>query len=528
MLHRLHPVIAGRTPCGQTVACLLLAALIASVLSGCATFRNYDAEMNQTLSATASGRVDAAIAALRRNNQGARKDLLYSFEMGELQRMASRYGESLTAWRGADVQIQAWEDAARADPARVAGVALSYIVNDKLRPYEGQDYEKVMLTTCMAMDDLGLGQWQNARVAIKRTHEREAVIAAVRSREQQEIEEEARKRGASVSFKDLNGYPVQTIDNPEVNALRNSYQSAFSHYLAGFVYEALREPSLAAAGYRQAIELRPNVPALEEALAGLDQRVGAPDDGKTDVLFEIETGLVPARVSKQFNLPIPINGRWVLISASFPVLRSQDPGLVPSELRIDGIAPLVPVPITSVDAMARKALQDEMPGIMLRTIIRSIVNATAQYQAQRAASKRRSKGDDTAGALLDLTAVALAIGSAVTESADERSWRSLPATISVARARLPRGQHRIQIETAAGLKSVEVDIEGRYALVSLRLIDGTLFAMLPDAPLREASSAWQSTTRAAIAPPPASRLVAGPRMAQSVVGSQFKPKEWTP
>ena len=28
---------------------------------------------------------------------------------------------------------------------------------------------------------------------------------------------------------------VVTIDNPEVNALRNSYQSAFSHYLAGFV-----------------------------------------------------------------------------------------------------------------------------------------------------------------------------------------------------------------------------------------------------------------------------------------------------
>jgi hypothetical protein len=521
-------MMAGRAACALAVWRPLLAALAAAAVSACATFRSYDAEMNQTLSVTASGRVDAALATLRRNNEKTDKDLLYYFELGELQRLGERYGESLTAWRAAEVQVQTWEDAARADPGRVAGVALSYIVNDKLRPYVGQDYEKVMLTTGMAMDDLGQGQWQNARVAIKRTHEREAVIAAVRSREQLEIEEEARKRGASVSFKDLNGYPVQTIDNPEVNALRNSYQSAFSHYLAGFVYEALGEPSLAAAGYRQAIELHPNVPALEQALEGLDLRVAAPDDGKTDVLFEIETGLVPARVSRQFSLPIPINGRWVLVSASFPVLRSQDAEPMPSELRIDGITPLVPVQITSVDAMARKALQDELPGILLRTFIRSIGKATAQYQAERAASKRRSKGDDAAGAMLDLTALALALGSAATESADERCWRSLPATIAIARARLPRGDHRIQLETAAGLKDVEVSIAGRYAFVSLRLIGGNLFAMLPEAPLSGPNPASRSGSEAAVEPPSASEVVAAPRVAQSAVGSQFKPKERMP
>ena len=36
---------------------------------------------------------------------------------------------------------------------------------------------------------------------------------------------------------------MQSIDNPEVNALMNSYQSALSHYMAGFVYEALGETS---------------------------------------------------------------------------------------------------------------------------------------------------------------------------------------------------------------------------------------------------------------------------------------------
>jgi hypothetical protein len=528
MLQRLRPVTAGGASNGPVAARLLLAALTAAAVAGCATLRSYDAEMSQTLSTTASGQVDAAIAALQAHSKETGRNLPYNFELGELQRLLARYRESQGAWRGADAQVQAWEDAARTDPARVAGIALSYILNDKLRPYEGHNYEKVMLTTRMAMNDLGEGQWQNARVGIKRTHEREAVIAAVRSREQQQVEEEARKRGASLSYKDLNGYPVQTIDNPQVNALRNSYQSAFSHYLAGFIYEALGEPSLAAAGYRQAIELRPDAWALEEALAGLDQRVAAPDDGKTDVLFEIETGLVPARVSKQFNLPIPINQRWVLVSASVPVLRDQDPGVVPSQLRIEGSAPLVPVPLTSVDAMARKALQEEMPGIILRTVVRSLVKATAQYQVQRAASKQRRKGDDVAGALLDLTAAALAVGGAVTESADERSWRSLPATISIARTRLPRGRHRIHLETAAGLKTADVDIQGRYALISLRLIGGSFFVMSPEAPLAGPNSASRPDSSAVIAPRPATPSVAPARLAESVVGSSFKTKERMP
>jgi hypothetical protein len=293
-------------------------------------------------------------------------------------------------------------------------------------------------------------------------------------------------------------------------------------------YPAGRTPDLR---YRQGTELHPNVALLEQALAGLDQRVAAPDDGHCDVLFEIETGLVPARVSRQFSLPIPINGRWVLVSASVPVLRSQAPGFVPGELRIDGQTVLTLVQITSVDAMARKALQDEMPGILLRTFIRSVTKATAQYQVQRSASKRRSQGDDSAGDLLDLAAIALALGSAATESADERSWRSLPASISIARVRLPRGDHRIRLDTPSGVQSVAVNIAGRYAFVALRVIDGTLFAMLPqaslpEAPLPGAPAPLQETE--SIARRSADHWMLARAVAQSAFASSFMPKEGKP
>jgi hypothetical protein len=454
--------------------------LAALALPGCATVRSYDAELRQTLSIAASGRVDAAIRTLDRSNKGDDKDLLYYMEMGELQRLARHYDKSQQVWLRADQKVQEWEAAARLDPLRVSGSVASYIVNDKLRPYEGQDFEKVMLTTRIAMNFLANGDLERARVAIKQTHEREALIAEVRSRQYEQLEQEARKKGAGTSFRELNGYPVASLDTPEARALRNSYQSAFSHYLAGFVYEALGEPSLAAAGYRQAIELRGDTSLLDEGLAGLDQRVAARDDGRTDVLFVIETGLAPARVSQRFSLPIPLNDRFVLATVSFPVLQSQAPDAGVSWLSLNG-QELAATTITSVDAMARRALEDEMPGIMLRGFVRATGKAIAQYQAQRQADQRRAQGDDSAAAALEVAAASVMIGSLVTESADERGWRSLPATIHVARAKVQPGSYALSLDAPGRPQPVRVNIGGRHAFVALRLMGGRLFPMLPTA-----------------------------------------------
>ena len=448
---------------------------VACLLPGCAAFRSYDKELNQTLSMTAAGDVNGAIKRLQNDNKGKDKDLLFYLEYGDLLRLKSAFGDSQASWMTANTTVQAWEDGAKADPSATAGVALSYIINDKMRPYEGHDYEKVMLTTRMAMNDLAMANWENARVAIKQTHEREAVIADVRAKQYQQIEKEARKRGSTLGFQDLKGYPVETINDPEVNGLRNSYQSAFSHYLAGFIYEALGEPSLAAPGYRQAIELQPNIPLLEQGLAGLDQRVGARDDGLTDVLFEIETGLAPALVSKQFPIPVPINGTLIFIPISFPVIKSEGEGFVPTELRV-GDTTLTPVQITSVDAMARRALKDDMNGIMLRGFIRATAKAVAQYSLQHQAQQQNSL-------ILSIAALAVSVGSVVTESADERTWRTLPARISIARGKLPPGTHTVTLATPAGPRSVQVNISGRYTFISLRMIRGQFFPMLPVAGL---------------------------------------------
>ena len=448
----------------------ILVVVAVAALAGCAAVRNYDMELSGTLSQASLGDVDGAIKRLQANNPQADKDLLYYFELGMLQRLKSRYDDSQKTWAAAQKRIEATKDtlSAGGDLLRSAS---SYVLSDKLRVYEAHDYEKVMLLTYMALNHLALGDYEQARVAIKQTHELEATIAEARAKEIAEVEAEAKKRGAVTSFKELNGYPVTTIDNAEVNALKNGYQSALSHYLAGFVYESLGEPSLAAPGYRLANELQPNAPALEEALRGLEQRLRGSGDGMVDVLFIVSSGMAPTMRAQTFRLPVFTLNGTVLVSYSFPQLLPNLALDHASELLVGGAQHVPLTRITSIDLMARRSLKDDMPGIMLRATARASTSAVLQSQALR-------RSDRDAAAAAAIAGLAL---SAFLQSADDRTWRSLPGEVSIARVRLPPGVHDVTLRTAAGEQRSRVSVSGSHAVIDFRVLSRQLFVQAPKA-----------------------------------------------
>jgi len=438
---------------------LTLATLVAAVqLTGCSVFRSYDSELQETNQQLAAGNVDAALAVLESNNKGEQKDLLYYFEKGELLRSKGDLQGSQDAWRSADSVVLQWEDSVKLDTAKYLSQFGSYLVNDKVRRYEGYDYEKVMLTTQMALNLLAQNDFDGARSEIKKTHEREAVIAELRDKEYLKREEEAEKEGIKTEYKDLQGYPVASLDAPDVVNLKNSYQSAFSHYLSGFVYEALGEKGLAAPGYRKAAELRPNTPLLDQALLNLDKNSAKP--GESDVLVVVQSGLAPARDSIRIPLPLPIENELVIVPLSFPIMRDDTSTAAVNEVRLDDKA-LALTSLNSTSAMSRRALRDDMPGIILRTSVRGITRGVAQ--------KNLNKANPMAGLVVGLA-------SAVVEGADTRTWRTLPDQTLVARLRLAPGEHQLSVPSALGGTQVKVKIDRPYQVVSLRVVGNQVFA----------------------------------------------------
>ncbi|MEE4156252.1 COG3014 family protein [Pseudomonas viridiflava] len=434
-------------------------ALISAVqLAGCSAFRNYDTELQQTNQQLASGNVDAAIGTLEKNNTGEDKDLLYYFEKGELLRAKGDFAGSQTAWRAADLVVFKWEESVKLDTDKYLAQFGSFLINDKVRRYEGYDYEKVMLTTQMALNQLARNDFDGARTEIKKTHEREAVIAELRDKEYLKSEQEAENRGVKTEFKDLRGYPVASLDAPEVVSLKNSYQSAFSHYLSGFVYEALGEKGLAAPGYRKAAELRPNTPLLEQALKDLD--AAASKDGNSEVLIVVQSGFAPARDSVSIPLPLPISGNLVITPLSFPVIKPDTTTPAFNQITLDG-QPLNLTLLNSTTDMSRRALRDDMPGIILRTTVRAITRGVAQKQINETNP---------------LAGLAVGIASAITEGADTRTWRTLPDNTLVARLRLTQGEHQIILPNALGGSHVRVKVDQRYQVIQLRALGSQVYA----------------------------------------------------
>jgi hypothetical protein len=229
--------------------------------------------------------------------------------------------------------------------------------------------------------------------------------------------------------------------------------------LSGFVYEVLGESGLAAPGYRKAIELRPETGVLEEGLRGLDDRssfIKKRRQTMTDVLFVVEAGNAPARKPKAFTVPVPTGRSIVTASISYPVIEPSHDALL-SRLEAAGQS-LKLEKVVDVNVMARRALKDEMPGMVLRGITRAVVKAVAQDQMQQ--------NGGVAGSLMS---IAVTVASVVTEQADDRMWRMLPGRVYIARGYLPVGEHQVQIDGQP--LGAPVRIEGQYAVVPLRIYE---------------------------------------------------------
>lgn len=430
-------------------------------LAGCATMQSHDKVASDVQAASRSGGFSAAIAELDKTakSEEDKAALLYNLERGELLRLNKQYVESTDAFLKADVRVKEWEDTAKSNPSKLLGMVGASLISERLNTFEGQDYEKVWLTTRLALNRMAQGDLENARVDIKRTHEREAVILEFRAQEVVAAETEAKEKGVSAGGKEINGYPIETLNDPEVLKLKNGYQNALSHYLAGFLYEVLNEPGLAAPGYRKAIELKPETAVLEEGLRGLDGRASFTHkrhQKMTDVLFVVEAGSAPARKPKAFTLPVPTNRGVQTVSISYPVIEaSKDSPL--SSIAIGG-KQLKLESVVDLNVMARRALSDAMPGMVLRGVTRAIAKAVIQ--------DKLAKDAGTFGAIFG------AIAAIVTEQADDRMWRMLPGRVYVARGYLPPGMHKLTIDGRE--VSGEIKIDGQYTMVPIRLYENSV------------------------------------------------------
>ncbi|WP_071466871.1 COG3014 family protein [Polynucleobacter asymbioticus] len=453
------------------------------LLTGCAT-QTQQIKMNESKEQFKNGDLQGSANAIESAFKD--KNTLYYLEMGEVQRLqgTSQIPNSTKNLRIADQQVDQWEIDTQEKLKRSFFNTSAYFLSEGFSSdYDPKPYEITLLSQTLALNHLSQGNWSDAMVEAKKMAQREKVIeqliqskVSAVTQAQQEQQANPQTQGSTSRIQEISGYPINLLDDPETRSLKNSYQNPAAYYLSGFIHESQGEASLAAPGYRLAIELRPSVNFFKTSIAKLDSNIANQSKKSfADTLIIIDTGYLPKIVPQQISQSFAIGGSRKLVTLTFPVIERSTERYAPTQVQIgDKVAN--PELAANIEAMARKNLSDEMPGYVLRASSRALTSLAAQYAADRAAQQaanrnnHNNQNNGTAAIVGMIASMITGYSLQAINVTDVRHWSTLPAQTYMARMGLPIGANVLKFTLPSGVvQSQTINLVGGYNVVYIRM-----------------------------------------------------------
>jgi hypothetical protein len=437
----------------------------AALLVACAgPSRQHSIALNQQIAARDWNGAVAAVDAVRKSEYGERNRLLYWLDKASVLHDAARYKES-------DELLDLAEQ--RMDELYTVSIskgAATFLVNDAAQDYAGQVHERVLLYILRALNYAYLGKVDDAAV-------------------------EARK---------VTGFLAEL--NDQLGEKKLAYKDdAFAQYLGGLLFEdqgrsddarICFEASRTAYGwYSKVLGTDPPVLEVARAAPSSGQRPAVLDASASTTPASVKaaaadgsavaradtsgaTGVPPAReegelvflhyagtAPRRETRTLQFAWRDVIpfvqasdeskedprvknaivagiaanaITVAIPAL-AQDPFAVQGSEVAVGSVRAETVLVEDVSAIARSAYQASLPLITAKAVSRAAIKFLLARLAEQEAKKRLGDGWGT------LVGIATRAGAAASETADTRSWRTLPAQFRMARLRLPAGRHDVKV-----------------------------------------------------------------------------------
>ena len=368
-------------------------------------------------------------------------ELLYCYEMGTILHEEGNYALSNAVFERAE---QVFQELYTRSISREVGAVL---VNEGLTQYRGDAFEAVLVNYYKILNYLFLGEVGDALVECRRLNFKLQLI-----------------HDAGETY---------FVDDP------------FLQYLTALVYDLGGEPESAEVSYRASCkeygadstvgappwlscDAAANARRLGDAAQAASYSKGATCDVATSargrVAVLIESGVVARKIEHSITLPIFENDRYsnqdnyahqlyqrrgipydhnirvkYWLHVALPALEADPPfesrvvvraSLLASGGKTDA-GEATAVRVEDIDAQAARAFAEKEPNVLLRAIARAL----AKYLASETAGQK----DEGLGALVNLLGV-------VTETADTRSWTTLPRSIQLARLDLEPGTYRIDVD----------------------------------------------------------------------------------
>ncbi len=423
---------------------ILLAGGALLLLLGCASYTEETRGLREDFRA---GRWDLALSSLESSSikrQGKNR-LLFLLEKAMIK---DRMGEREASRR---LLLEADKVVDELFTVSVSQTAATFVVNDAVADYPGEDYEKVAIHTMLALSFLEDGLIGEARVEARRINTRLGEINAAYGDKPNQYREDAFARYlAGIIWEARGEWDSAIID---YNRALELYSGEYAGFVQGGVPSAL--PGTLWRLYKKRArkdrlkELEKRWKAETEAAARLQEKL--PASGEIVVIHEV--GQIAFKETSEHLIPF---GRQV-IRLSFPVIRRQSgPAGGRTGMLINGEFTRSDW-TQDMDAIAAQTLEDRR--------LRLVAKQGARLLAKGQLTEQAWENFGPLGGL------AANVFTAVTETADTRSWTLLPQAFAVTRRRVPPGAHKIELLTGGRTTEIkELSIKDGE-LVILRSID---------------------------------------------------------
>ncbi len=405
--------------------CLILSFVMFSLLAGCAYTLRKEMEVDFFLP---NGDFPGAIEDLEGNREvfGVKNRLLYLLNSGAIHFYSDSFAESNECFSEANILSE--ELYTKSISNEAAG-----LINPNVVPYDGEDYENILINVFMALNFIKLGMMEDAGV-------------------------EAR------------------IINSKLELLTQKYESknkykndAFGRYLSGIIYEAEGDINNAYISYRQAYkayldyqemfefeipeQIKKDILRLAERLGFKDQfsdykkvfNIEPPNlqSGSGEILVIAMTGLGPYKRENETKFTYPdkegITHTFQLLIPEL-VERKSAIGSVSVSCSDDSTTIVVSAQIIEdVTKIAMKNMSDKMPGILVKAWLRAFSKKAATDKAKKKMNTGNVISNWLVGGITD------GIAEKFTH-ADIRCWRTLPSRIYFRRIRVKPGSYNLTIE----------------------------------------------------------------------------------
>jgi uncharacterized protein len=351
---------------------------------------------------------------------GSKNAVLYYLDMGMTLHNAGEYKESD---RNFD-QAELWMD--KYYTKSVSRGLGTFVINDKTKKYAGVPYERSLLY----------------------------VFRALNYASQKDSEE------AAVEARKLTGFLAQLRDTRKDKAKYKD--DAFAQYLASMLYEDVGQYDDARISMEDSVRTYaeyaknygtsfPDFDIPENDLENNGEIVVLHYNGTlpdkvsdffqvswNDALIIARGSSEYARVANEFNSAIEAGIMGNVIKVAYPRFIDRGYSIKSSEVSVDGNRQRTRL-VENVSQIAKKELDEKNAS----TQIRAIARATVKYVlAQKASKYAEKQGGATLGVLAKILT---GVTAAATETADTRSWITLPAEIRMSRMAVSPGTHDVRM-----------------------------------------------------------------------------------